>query len=251
MKRTIGAAIAAALVAGCASAPPNTPGAGHGKSYTPVIDLQGVNGDRYMADLTACRDYSASIDANKEALLGMLGGAILGAAIGASVGNGNLRTIDAGATAGAAGGLGGASGRAIGRQERIIGNCMASRGYRVLDGTAQVSFQQPAATLTPLPAPPANAPGFAPHVGAPSQPATAPAPAATPGVVVTAPSKPELGQDAYTALKTARSSRCAATADTRLTMAAKGPGFETYSAPCPNGDTVMIRCEFGNCRELR
>jgi outer membrane lipoprotein SlyB len=241
-KTIICATAATALLAGCASAPPNTPGAGVGKGYTPVIDLQGVNGERYMGDLTACRDYSASIDANKEALLGMIGGAILGAAIGASVGNGNLRTIDAGATAGAAGGLGGASGRALGRQERIIGNCMAARGYRVLDGTAQVSYEQMAAPVT--------APTFAPHSGLPSQPPTLPAPTLVPGPTITAPAKPELGEDAYIALKLARAGRCAS-GDAKLTMAAKGPGFETYSAPCANGDTVMIRCEFGNCRELR
>jgi len=234
---------AAMLLCGCASAPPNTPGAGVGKSYTPVIDLQGVDGQRYMADLNTCRDYSASIDANKEALLGMLGGAILGAAIGASVGGGDLRVMDAGATAGAAGGLGGASGRALGRQERIIGNCMASRGYRVLDGTAQVSYQQPAGGLL---APQT----FAPHSGTPGQAATLPAPTEVPGRTVTAPPKPDLGEDAFTALKFAQKGRCA-TGDAKLTMAAKGPGFETYSAPCANGDTIMIRCEFGNCRELR
>lgn len=34
-------------------------------------------------------------------------------------------------------------------------------------------------------------------------------------------------------------------------LAAKGPGFESYSVPCSNGDTMMVRCEFGNCRALR
>ena len=34
-------------------------------------------------------------------------------------------------------------------------------------------------------------------------------------------------------------------------LAAKGPGFETYSVPCSNGDALAIRCEFGNCRVLR
>ena len=34
-------------------------------------------------------------------------------------------------------------------------------------------------------------------------------------------------------------------------LAAKGPGFETYSVACATGDTMMVRCEFGNCRALR
>jgi hypothetical protein len=34
-------------------------------------------------------------------------------------------------------------------------------------------------------------------------------------------------------------------------LAAKGPGFETYSVACANGDALAIRCEFGNCRVLR
>jgi hypothetical protein len=31
----------------------------------------------------------------------------------------------------------------------------------------------------------------------------------------------------------------------------RGPGFESYAVPCANGDQLMIRCEFGNCRALR
>ncbi len=34
-------------------------------------------------------------------------------------------------------------------------------------------------------------------------------------------------------------------------LVAKGPGFETFSVACANGDALAIRCEFGNCRVLR
>lgn len=34
-------------------------------------------------------------------------------------------------------------------------------------------------------------------------------------------------------------------------LAGKGPGFESYTVACTNGDTLMLRCEFGNCRVLR
>lgn len=30
-----------------------------------------------------------------------------------------------------------------------------------------------------------------------------------------------------------------------------GPGFETYSVPCADGDAATIRCDFGNCRALK
>lgn len=57
------------------------------------------------------------------------------------------------------------------------------------------------------------------------------------------------GQDTYQAEALARQKSCAA--QPLATLAAKGPGFETYNVPCANGDTWAVRCEFGNCRVLR
>lgn len=57
------------------------------------------------------------------------------------------------------------------------------------------------------------------------------------------------GQDVLTAQAFAKTQRCAA--DPRATLVAKGPGFETYSLLCANADTMVVRCEFGNCRALR
>lgn len=34
-------------------------------------------------------------------------------------------------------------------------------------------------------------------------------------------------------------------------LAAQGPGFEAYSFACTNGDVLMVRCEFSNCRALK
>lgn len=42
---------------------------------------------------------------------------------------------------------------------------------------------------------------------------------------------------------------CSASPVARLSAA--GPGYETYSVACSNGDTLTYRCEFGNCRQLR
>lgn len=57
------------------------------------------------------------------------------------------------------------------------------------------------------------------------------------------------GQDGISAEKLAKSQSCMS--EPRATLAAKGPGFESYAVPCTNGDTLMIRCEFGNCRVLK
>jgi hypothetical protein len=56
------------------------------------------------------------------------------------------------------------------------------------------------------------------------------------------------GVDTYNAEKLAKNRACAAQPLASLT--AKGPGFETYSVPCSNGNSIAIRCEFGKCRVL-
>lgn len=215
-----------AMLAGCATAPPNTPGAGSGKEYTPVIDMQGINSERYMADLGDCRAYSGTINVQDASISGAIGGAIVMAAFAAMLG-GNQQMNTQAATAGGFAGLSSQGAKAIGKQERIIMNCMASRGYRVLDGAApvQVAYaqQQP------------NAPQTSPY-GYPVQNNTVSQPA-------------PMGKDAYQAEKLAKEQACTPTPV--LAMAAKGPGFETYSAACISGDTLMIKCEFGNCRALR
>lgn len=57
------------------------------------------------------------------------------------------------------------------------------------------------------------------------------------------------GTDTIQAEKYAREQSCSA--EPHASLAAKGAGFETFSLACTNGDTMMVRCEFGNCRALR
>lgn len=57
------------------------------------------------------------------------------------------------------------------------------------------------------------------------------------------------GKDTLQAQALARNRSCAA--QPLATLTASGPGFETYSVPCSNGDALAIRCEFGNCRVLQ
>ncbi len=63
-----------------------------------------------------------------------------------------------------------------------------------------------------------------------------------------APSRP-IGTEAFSAERLARRQSCSE--QPVASLAAKGPGFETYSVACANGDALAIRCEFGNCRVLR
>ncbi len=87
---------------------------------------------------------------------------------------------------------------------------------------------------------------------APSAAPAALAPAATPeatGRTVSAPPPALTGQDLFTVNKLAIAQGCAT--DPRAAMTGRGPGYEAYAVPCANGDTLMIRCDMGNCRALR
>lgn len=76
-------------------------------------------------------------------------------------------------------------------------------------------------------------------------------PATTPRTEPVAATKAtaSVGQDAGNAERLAKQQSCHASP--RAVLAGKGPGFESYVVPCANGDLLMIRCEFGNCRALR
>lgn len=58
-----------------------------------------------------------------------------------------------------------------------------------------------------------------------------------------------IGTDTFNAERLARSQSCSE--QPLASLVAKGPGFETFSVACANGDALAIRCEFGNCRVLR
>lgn len=251
MKRTVAAVCIASLITGCA-APPNTPGAGVGKSYTPVIDTTGVDGQRYSNDLDECRRLAAQIDDGKAALTGAVVGALVGAAIGSAYGTRGRYTTGVAVT-GMGAGAGAAGNKAMGRQEATMGNCMAGRGYRVLDGTAALTFSQPSQSLQPqaVVTPPPTSLGPATVSAAAVAPASMPSQAVQlpKEVIAKAPAAPP-GQYGLEAAKTARELRCASF-DTPAVFVAKGPGFETYSVACTSGDSMMVRCEFGSCRALR
>lgn len=232
MKIVILSVAVAIAVSGCA-APPNTPGAGSGQTYTPIIDMQGVDPARHSADLAACRSYAGNVDAQGESLGGAFAGALLAGAVNSMLGGnkaGNMQAAQAGGLVGTVG----AGNRALGKQERVIINCMALRGYRTLDGgtVLPMAYAQPM-QMNPGAAPAAVNPAiFGSQLNAPE------------------PVKPAtVGTDVVQAELFAKREHCSGSPN--VSMAAKGAGFETYSVACMNGDTMMIRCEFGTCRALK
>jgi hypothetical protein len=233
------------LTVGCVS-PPNTPGHGSGANYTPVIDLQGVDGLRYTNDLSGCRSYANAIDANSEAIAGIIGGALIGAAIGSSYNMGGRFTQNTASYGGAVGGSA-AGGRALGKQETIMANCMAMRGYRVLEG-ATVPMQ-PVQPMQPSPAyqpsPGAQSRTLSPPIESSYQPILVPEPARN----TKPPPAPLVGDNSNTIEHLAEAKACSSQPLAVLT--GKGPGVESYTMACSNGDLISFRCEFGQCRVLK
>ena len=108
----------AALLLGCA-----------GATYRPIVDTQGLDLNRYEADLQSCQQYARqTADGVTSAAVGAVAGAALGSVL-AGIAGGDRRA--SGSFAAIEGGIiGGASGET--NQRNIIRRCLAGRGYRVL-----------------------------------------------------------------------------------------------------------------------
>lgn len=211
MSRFVSAACAAALLCGCATPPPSTePGKGSGAGYAPMVDMEGVAPTTYALDLDACRATAQKIRVMR-------------------VGPGNSEIVDAVAVgvaivlpmgivvAAAIGGIAAAitdspdgSPADPKMQQTALVNCMARKGYRNLDPNVTVTY-----AAAPKPDP------------------------------LTLPRK--TGLDTYVAEKFAKASNCAESP--RAVLEDKGPGYERYSVPCSNGQSMALRCEFGHCTE--
>lgn len=115
--------ILSALLTGCANS---------GANYRPIIDTQGIDFNRYEADLRDCQAFAKqAAGAGQSAAAGAIGGAVIGAAIAAAAGSSNDRA--ASARVGAVGGAVGAGVEGDRNQRNIINRCLTGRGYRVLN----------------------------------------------------------------------------------------------------------------------
>lgn len=104
----------------------------HGQ-YRPMVDEAMIQDRaRYEFDLSQCQSYAARVSPARNSVVGAVAGAVLGAAIGVAVGN-NSDFARYGARAGAISGAVGGAGNAYQVQINIVRNCMAGRGYQILD----------------------------------------------------------------------------------------------------------------------
>jgi len=211
MKKLLSVACAAALVCGCAFRPNEGPGSGSGADYVPIVEAPTVDKTVYDQDLAKCRASAAGIpfraSQHDDALVVVDTGAL---------GVGWMAGIPAMAGVVMIGGLVGFNKwvytpeRRVwhSKQETVMLNCMAQKGYINADPSVRVTW---------LP---------------PSQRA--------------AETLRLTGRDTYNAEQLAKTQRCAATPI--ATLVDKGPGFERHTIPCTNGQVLAVRCEFGNCR---
>ena len=79
--------------------------------------------------------------------------------------------------------------------------------------------------------------------------AAAPAPITVPEPAPQSQPAPIVGKDSFVAERLARELNC--TREGSAKLVGQGPGYETYSFQCANRETLVMRCEFGNCRALR
>lgn len=121
--KTIAAAAAIALLAGCATSP-------GGANYAPMVDT-GHRIGVYEQDLADCQQYAQrTASASDGAAAGAVGGAIVMGLLSAVLGGGGHgRWAAAGAVAG---GLQGA-GAGEANQRAVVVRCMSGRGYSTLN----------------------------------------------------------------------------------------------------------------------
>lgn len=129
MKRMMryGAVVATACVValgGCAGR--------HRSGDRVIVDTKGVDLNAYYQDLDDCQHYADDVEVGRRAASGAVAGAVIGGAVGA-IATGSSRTTTR--AAGVGGLVGGAKGASSGVRERdrVVKNCLAGRGYRVLN----------------------------------------------------------------------------------------------------------------------
>jgi len=208
MGRKLASVLAAALICGCATQPTAAPGTGSGAAYVPMVDMHGVDPAMLATDVSACRDVAASVRVIRVRERNDVSDVIV-MGVGMFV---PVALVGMAVFAGVAAGFhdeGKPQPADDALQQKTLINCMARKGYRNLDTNVTVAY---------VPQPPA-----AQRVQA-----------------------PRTGRDTYVAESYAKSNICLGE-PAKAVLASKGPGFERYSVSCSHGQSVALRCEFGNC----
>jgi outer membrane lipoprotein SlyB len=97
----------------------------------PIVDTKGINPEVYEADLQDCYIFADEVQAERKILTGAATGAVVGGVIGAAAGN--SETAKRGAGVGAASGALSGTSSAMHERQRVVRNCLAGRGYLVLN----------------------------------------------------------------------------------------------------------------------
>lgn len=119
MRKTLATLAAVSMLAGCAT---------RGANYVPLVDMKDKDSAKFQVDVQECQAYAKQ---RMDAAQGAVAGAVVGALLGAFLAPRGYRNEVAGKTAllGAAGG----AGEANNTQEGITKQCLAGRGYNVLN----------------------------------------------------------------------------------------------------------------------
>jgi outer membrane lipoprotein SlyB len=112
------------LVQGC-----GTPESAFGRE--PIVDMAGVDQRTFNADMAECRSLADQVQTGRQTATGAATGAVVGGVLGAVVGNRGTAATAAG-VGGVVGGVG-SGGNALAERQRVLRNCLANRGYRILN----------------------------------------------------------------------------------------------------------------------
>jgi len=175
-----------------------------------MVDMEGVRAEAFAKDVETCRAVASSMRVQRTRTYGSDTSDVI--VIGVAM-------VFPAAVAGAAliGGIATAvydeaypnGGHADPKtQQWALVDCMARKGYKNMDPNVTVTYVAATPIEPPLPT-------------------------------------RKTGLDTYVAERLAKATNCSA--EPRAVLEEKGPGFERYRVQCSDGQTLALRCEFGNC----
>ncbi|SEB09192.1 hypothetical protein SAMN05444680_107162 [Variovorax sp. YR216] len=175
-----------------------------------MVDMEGVQADAFAKDVETCRTVASNMRVQRTRMYGseVSDVIVIGVAMVFPVAVAGAALVGGIATAVYDEAYPGGGPAEPRMQQSALVDCMARKGYRNMDPNVTVTY----VAATPI---------------GPSLPTR------------------KTGLDTYVAEKFAKATNCSTVP--RAVLEEKGPGFERYSVQCANGQTLALRCEFGNC----